>query len=460
LMLVVLTLAIAAVTGFLRNRHEVTQKLQEIVADEGQVVMISRPRLLFKISDNATGGISGYIAVQKTQGWGGPLSVATVMDTTGRIRKTVVLWQKETPSYFERMKRNHFFRQFKGKRVSEQFVVGKDIEAVSRATVSSEGFTAAIRTGSHDLGKEVLSLDIEDDTSRWKFGLNEGLLLLLYTITLTGFLKKYRKLRWVTLIGGLVFLGIYLNASISIANFSLVLLGYVPSIKTYLFWWLLIPGTLIITFILEKNHYCYWLCPFGATQEILAKMGGFHVRLSRSILNSAAYIRYALTWLALTVILLTMNPALGAYEPFATFFGLEGTGVQWYILPVVILGAFIFPRFWCHFFCPVMVILNLVAKSKRQLKSKIVATPRNTNMRWIKDVSHEKHKNNTERHTGHCAHRTDTGSGVDLSCPGVNSIGIVNWNICEVFEVGMIGFSEGPAATANFPWLDNWEVFE
>ena len=42
----------------------------------------------------------------------------------------------------------------------------------------------------------------------------------------------------------------------------------------------------------------------------------------------------------------------------------------------------------------------------------------------------------------------------------IDDKGIFNWNIGPVFDVGMIGFAEGPSATSDFPYLDNWEVFE
>ena len=51
------------------------------------------------------------------------------------------------------------------------------------------------------------------------------------------------------------------------------------------------------------------------------------------------------------------------------------------------------------------------------------------------------------------------GDGTRVDTQPVDAAGIFDWDIGPVFHVGMIGFAEGPAATADFPYLDNWEVF-
>jgi polyferredoxin len=179
---------------------------------------------------------------------------------------------------------------------------------------------------------------------------------------------KIGKLRYLTLAAGIVFLGFYFNSAISLSNLSVIFLGYFPPLSEKLFWYMLVVGALLIILIYGKNLYCFWLCPFGAIQELVAKIGGVNIQLSKKTITYAGYISYLLTWAALMIIFTTANSSLGSYEPFATLFGLEGFGVQWYILPVVILGAFVLNRFWCRFFCPVGVVLRLVMKVRFRAK--------------------------------------------------------------------------------------------
>ena len=126
--------------------------------------------------------------------------------------------------------------------------------------------------------------------------------------------------------------------------------------------------------VLKKNLYCNCICPFGILQEFTAKLSGVNIVMGKKSLRFANAIAYFLTWLALFIIFMTANPAMGAYEPFSTFFRLEGIGVQWCILPAVILGSFILTKFFCRFFCPVGVVLKFLVKSRHNLERVIKRT--------------------------------------------------------------------------------------
>ncbi len=365
---VFISLLAALITGIFLKDRDVLNKMQEIYLKGSFVEIISgqEPIIIGKFCNQETERITGYITLTEAMGWGGPLLAATVADSTGVINKIVIIDHKETLSFFRKLEKRYFFKQFSGKRVSEPLDIENDIDAVSGATVSSRAFTDAIREGSHKLGTDVLNLEVKEKIHRFKIGFKEIFLLFLYMLVFAALLRKNRILRYIILTAGLVFLGIYTNASISIASLSSVILGYFPSITTNLFWWLLIPGILTIALSTGKNIYCHWLCPFGAAQEFISKISGINISIKS--VRLVGYIRYFLTWLSLMIIFLAFNPALGVYEPFATLFSLEGIGIQWFILPVVLFGAFIIPLFWCRFFCPVKVILQITTKLHDRVK--------------------------------------------------------------------------------------------
>jgi len=363
----VLTLITAYIIGLTRKDSQVLSQLQSSFSEGTKFQKINERPLLLEVHNVKSETFSGYFAVGKAQGWGGPLQIATVIDKNGVIERVVLVNHKETPSFFFKIQRRQFLQQFTGRKISDPFVLDVDVDSVTGATMSSRAITEAIREGSHTAGIKIFNLPIKEERFPWKFGTDEILLLLLYAVMLFGVLRKIKVMQYVTMAAAFIFLGFYLNAAISIGNISSLFLGYFPSFQENIFWWLLITGALLMPLILRRNLYCSYLCPFGALQEFTAKIGGINIKLSKKSIQFTRYLVYFLAWFALILIFLTSNPAVGAFEPFATFFALEGIGIQWFLLPAVVLGSFVFTRFFCRFFCPVGVVLALTVKARHKL---------------------------------------------------------------------------------------------
>jgi uncharacterized protein with FMN-binding domain len=367
-LLAILSLVAAYFIGFSQREKNALVNLQKHYPQGTSFKKVSTNPLLFEVVHSSKNTHHHYAAIEKTHGYGGPLTVGTEVDPSGVVQRVLVIDHKETPAYIKKIQEHQFFEQFIGKKVTAPLKLGKDIDIVTGATVSSTAFSKTVRQGSHAIGTIILNLPIKEEKTKWSFGFKEGILLILYVLVFFGVIKKIGKLRYITLAAGAVFLGFYFNSAISLSNIAVIFLGYFPPVSEKLFWYLLVIGALLIILIYGKNLYCFWLCPFGAIQELTAKIGGINIQLSKKTLVYVQYISYTLTWAALMIIFITANPSLGSYEPFATLFGLEGFGVQWYILPAVILGSFVLNRFWCRFFCPVGVVFRLTTKARLRVK--------------------------------------------------------------------------------------------
>ena len=166
--------------------------------------------------------------------------------------------------------------------------------------------------------------------------------------------KVYKEKPWkyIYLAATIAIVGFYLNAAISVGNIAGLALGYIPGIKDHLIWWILVVGTVLGVIFLGKNVYCYRVCPFHGIEYLLQKISGMKLNPSRALLKRARFSVNFLLWLALMVIFLSKHPALGSFEPFAMMFSLNGTGIQWFILPLALIGSFFMSTFWCRFFCP------------------------------------------------------------------------------------------------------------
>ena len=366
----VASLVAAYISGYFIRENDQIRHLTSYFPDHTiEKSGVNPTRYQIAAGDEMDGGIT--LILNTEQGWGGPFTTAVSIDTGRVIKDVLVLDHRETPSFFEKLVESGYFDQFKDKYLGDRFEIEHDVEAISGATVSSRAFSRSIGTSAHWIGRDSFAMDIIETPPAWNVGANEFIMIVLYTVVVISALKKYTRLRRYSLIFGMLFLGFYLNFPISVSNFSAIVLGYFPHIREYLFWYLLIFGTILLTLIFGKNFYCSWICPFGGMQEVVNLIGGVKIRLSKVAVRIAEKGVYFLFWLSFMIMFLTSNPSLGTFEPFATLFSLNGIGVQWYLVSVAVIGSFLLPRFWCRFFCPVGVVLRSVSRIRGQVSNLI-----------------------------------------------------------------------------------------
>ncbi len=320
-------------------------------------------------------GMDDVVIIADGEGYGGPLVVGVRARRTedgGRLAEALMLSHKESPAFMERLHRGNFFRQFGGKDVSDNFSVGDDVDSVSGATGSARGLTSAMRDAVHLGAVNHLKLEPTWQQPGWNFGVNEGVLVLLFVLAfIAGYRKdKIGKYAGISVtVGALVFVGFYANASLSLASIAGIFMGYIPSPRQHPMWWIMMIGVLGSIVAMGRNIYCQRLCPFMVVQDLAQKISGVKLKIDSRFQRRARTLIFSLSWVALMLIFLTAHPALGSYEPFAMMFSLEGLGIQWYILPASLLGSLFVPRFWCQLFCPVGLYLNEIVRLRRKIRT-------------------------------------------------------------------------------------------
>jgi polyferredoxin len=166
-------------------------------------------------------------------------------------------------------------------------------------------------------------------------------------------------------------LGFWKDSPITLAKITKLLSGYFPDIRTGLALYLLIGGFIVTTFLYGRNIYCLYACPFGAAQRCVGVIGGrgfklpaWSVRLMQRLLNVIVFV-------AVFIALLTLQPALASYEPFAVLFSLRGTTLQWLLLFVVLVVSLTIRTIrnpWCNFFCPMRSAELLLKEVRRAFR--------------------------------------------------------------------------------------------
>ncbi|CEP66754.1 FMN-binding [Moorella glycerini] len=322
----------------------------------------------FKINDQGQKQVLGFISSARATGYAGPIEVLTFIDTTGRVKNLMVTSNVETPSFFARVMSADYLEKFKNKMANDFFEVGQDIDGVSRATYTSRGIAAAVQKSAHYIAASQLALHVPPNKKAILSLEDYSLLaLLLMAIILHKF--KMVKLRYVTLLGGLILIGLWQKSPVSLGNIATLLAGNIPSLEKIPFWFLLVVGIIVIILATGRNLYCYWLCPCGALMEIAGQLGKAgrltHKPCPRRV-QQLKNLRLMLAWGALVMAFWLANPSISSYEIFAPLFAQEGNAAQWLLLPFMLFVGIIIYRFWCRFFCPVGAILDYLVQLRRR----------------------------------------------------------------------------------------------
>jgi transcriptional regulator of nitric oxide reductase len=93
--------------------------------------------------------------VPQEHGYHGPIHMLVGMDMTGTLTGVVVTYNSEPYGYFS-VEPPKFAMQFKGKKVTDPFRVGGDVDAVSRASISIASATRAIRDSARIVARQLL----------------------------------------------------------------------------------------------------------------------------------------------------------------------------------------------------------------------------------------------------------------------------------------------------------------
>lgn len=110
---------------------------------------------VFEVSEK--GKALGFVVEVLPKGYGGPVSTMVGISLDGKVTGVKVVEHKETPGLGSEVVENkQFLKKFLGKDPEDPVKIGKDIDAVSGATISSRAVTNAVRMAL-DIYKEVLS---------------------------------------------------------------------------------------------------------------------------------------------------------------------------------------------------------------------------------------------------------------------------------------------------------------
>lgn len=309
----------------------------------------------------------GFCTLGEASGYQSQIEMLVSVDLNGIITNVIVYNQSETQSFFYRLIDEEFFSQFLNQNIKDGFILDEDIDAVTGSTVSSLAVTKAVNEAITYIGEKELQMDhIKNPYDEIVFGYREIFLLCILAFSILSIYINTRKIRPFILLFSVIVLGFMYDVFITNSSFATLLTGQIPSFVN-IYWWIFIPLIIVIVFFSGKNIFFNWICPFGAFQELLNNFASIKsFKPSTKVDNWARKLPALLTWFALILAFLYGNPNIATFEPFASFFSQIGTGIQWFLLVIVVFSNFIIKRFWCRYFCPVGYIMFFISRLKRK----------------------------------------------------------------------------------------------
>ncbi|MDT8436233.1 MAG: FMN-binding protein [Gemmatimonadota bacterium] len=324
---------------------------------------------------NADGVTLGWAAPGRAGGYGGPLALVVGVDTLGRIAGARVVEQRETPTFWRLARIPERLEGLAGASLEEVGRGDRGLAAVSGATLSTRAVERSVRDAVTLVAGEQFDLRLPAPPRPFEFGLLEVTVLALFAAGLAaGRLRApaRRRLRWAAQLTGLVVLGFWKDSPITLAKLAGLFSGFLPDVRTGLAVWLLLAGFLVTSALRDRNLYCLYACPFGAAQRVVGLVGIRRVRVPPSAARLLEATRDIIVLGLLLAALVTLQPALAVYEPFAPLFSLRGETFQWVLLSVVLVASLAIPAPWCAFLCPMRTIERGIGDLRRAVRQRAV----------------------------------------------------------------------------------------
>jgi len=313
-------------------------------------------------SDSNIIAFNSYDIRPDIKGYAGPIKLLIVIDRDGIIRGIKIIEHRETRNYVHYMETREYLSQFIGKSVREPFEIDRDIDAISRATVSVEALTRTIRESSRLMASKLFHMEFQEEKKKVGSMVNLLAYIILFASAilfyyLTRLKGSFLRLRDISLVLSILILGLYLSSPFSILHvFNLLLLRQSSSLLFYL-----LTGTIILSILVAGRFYCGWLCPFGALSEFIGRIPLRKWSIKESTDMKARKLKYIFLFLVMIPVLLTGRSESGMYEAYLTLFSFHGNILQWVLVSLMLIANIRVRRFWCRYLCPAGAFTGILA---------------------------------------------------------------------------------------------------
>lgn len=298
------------------------------------------------------------------RGFGGRINLAIRLDDKGALIDFLIVQSNETPSYLDLVR--PWLAGLKGRALfqSESFA---GINTVTGATISSQAVLSALQQSSRAFAAQVLGRDITGSvsTETWRryvpdlaaLYLSLAFAAAILVSSWGGFWSRLVVLILTFVVGGLV-----LNAQYSSEQIVTLLSLETPAAGLSGAFLLVLGVPLLV--VLFGNLYCGYVCPFGASQELLGYLlpRRFRPALPDMQMRPARFMRYVVLFVLVLAFFLSRHRTTLSGDPLIQVFShqLSLSSVGWLVVILALAGSVLVTRFWCRYLCPAGAFLSLL----------------------------------------------------------------------------------------------------
>jgi ferredoxin len=292
-------------------------------------------------------------------GYGGRFDLLVVVDGSGNVKRVVLVRHHETPSYVENVA--DFLSSFVGLPATAPLEPGRDVDAITRATVTSQAFASATRVTSRKILNAALGRDVQLDGERegwdWRWA------LVVAAFFGAAIWARRRPAEWVrVLFAAAAFgvLGFWAGRFVSVGDVGRLVMWKFPPFGPRLSVYLLLGGGAVLA-LFFGNVYCGWLCPFGALTEILYKIPIRKLKVVPEFARRLGGLRFIILCVVVAAFVASWDLGVARYEPFDDLFAYAAAGMSLLFLVAVLAVSAFHYRFFCRYLCAAGALLGEVA---------------------------------------------------------------------------------------------------
>jgi NosR/NirI family nitrous oxide reductase transcriptional regulator len=182
------------------------------------------------------------------------------------------------------------------------------------------------------------------------------------TLAMVSFFRKSVRLKYVTFIAAVGYLGFWKSTLLSVTDIFRVADLSLPIFKYNLAWYLF-AGFAMVSTVLWGRLYCGRICAYGALTQLFDPIVPRKMRLEIPVRieKHANLIKYGVLAAVMAYFFATRDVGIYRFvEPF-WMFGLFGSTGMWIGIAVLLVATVLVRNLYCRFLCPVGAMLGILS---------------------------------------------------------------------------------------------------